>query len=207
MKLDLHVHTNYSACAITKPFILNKLIKKTGVQIALTDHNTMKGVDKVKGCIPGEEISTKQGHVIGLFLNERIKPWMSVEETSDKIKEQGGVVFVPHPYDSIRKNVKHMDFKKDVVEVFNGRVIIQKDNAKALEYAEKNKILQGVGSDAHTPYEFGKNYLEIENFNSVKEFLLNLKKAKHVINPHPYYAFVYTHGLSVLKNRLGLFLK
>ena len=67
--------------------------------------------------------------------------------------------------------------------------------------------MQGVGSDAHTPYEFGKNYLEIENFNSVKEFLLNLKKAKHVINPHPYYAFVYTHGLSVLKNRLGLFLK
>ncbi len=207
MKLDLHVHTNYSGCAITKPFILNKLIKKTGVQIALTDHNTMKGVDKVKGCIPGEEISTNIGHVIGLFLNERIKPFMSIEETVDKIKEQGGVVFVPHPYDSIRKKVKHMDFKKDVVEVFNARVVLKKDNVKAKEYAEKNNVLQGVGSDAHTPYEVGKNYLEIEDFNSVKEFLGNLKKAKHVINPHPYYAFAYTHSVSVLRNRLGILRK
>lgn len=207
MKVDLHVHTTYSACGRTKPFILNKIIKKTGVNVALTDHNTMEGVKEVPSCIPGEEITTdKREHILGLFLNEKVKPCLSVEETIDKIHEQGGVAVIAHPFDRIRRRgTQRTDLKADAIEVFNGRILFKKDLLKTIEHVKRMKILKTVGSDAHTPYELGKTYVEIKDFSSPKEFLKNLKTAKLVMKKHPLYAYAYTHpysALSVLRKKL-----
>jgi predicted metal-dependent phosphoesterase TrpH len=181
MKVDLHVHTNYSSCSILKIDTLKKLCKKFDIYPAITDHNVIAGAKKFKNCILGEEIMTKEGEIIGLFLNGQIKKGLSIEETIDKIKEQGGIVYVPHPFDWRRRSqVKRTNFKMDMIEVFNGRIWQQSLNEKAKEFAKKNKITMGVGSDTHTPFELGRIYNEIEEFNSPKEFLKNMKKAKLV---------------------------
>ncbi|MAG78498.1 hypothetical protein CL616_03990 [archaeon] len=181
MKVDLHVHTRYSGCSIMKFFTLRKLCKKYNILPAITDHDTIEGAKKFKDCIISEEISTKEGEIIGLFLNEKITSGLSIEETVDKIKEQGGLVYVPHPFDWRRKNAKRLNFNIDILEVFNGRVWRQSVNQKARDYALKKNIIMGVGSDTHTYPEFGKIYNEIEEFNSPKEFLKNMQKAKLIM--------------------------
>jgi len=203
MKVDLHVHTHYSKCANLKFEDLRKLTKKFNIFPAITDHNKIEGAVKFKDCIIGEEINTTEGEIIGLFLNERIKPYLSIEETIEKIKEQGGIVYIPHPYDWIRINhIKRMDFKINLIEVFNGRVIQQKVNKKAVEFAEKNNIIKGVGSDTHNKLEFGRIYNEIEEFNSPKEFLKNMKKAKLVMNQHP----LFVHAVVMSKSLISKYL-
>tara|TARA_Y100000310_G_C20603946_1_gene774500 strand:+ start:241 stop:885 length:645 start_codon:yes stop_codon:yes gene_type:complete len=209
MKLDTHVHTTYSGCGRTKPFILNKIIKKSGVNVALTDHNTMDGVKEVPGCIPGEEITTdKREHILGLFLNERVKPCLSAEETIDKIHAQGALAVIVHPFDRVRRRgIQRTDLKADAIEVFNARVLFKTDLLKTLEHVKKLNIPKTVGSDAHTPYELAKTYVEIKDFSSPKEFLKNLKTAKLVMKRHPLYAYAYTHPYSAftaLKRNLGL---
>ena len=182
MKVDLHVHTKYSACANMEFVALRKMCAKKGIYPAITDHNAIEGAKRFKNCIIGEEILTNEGDLIGLFLNEKIKGGLSIEETVDKIKEQGGLVYVPHPFDWRRKCVKRLDFKMDAIEVFNGRVWQQGLNEKAREFAKKNNIIMGVGSDAHIAPEFGRTYVEMDRFDSPKEFLKNLKKAKLITN-------------------------
>jgi predicted metal-dependent phosphoesterase TrpH len=202
MKLDLHVHSKYSPCSNIPVNVLNKLIIKKGVDIALTDHNTMKGVKQVKCKIPGVEITTNEGHVIGLFMNEPVKTMLSPEETCDKIREQGGLSYVPHPFDRIRKGIKRVDFKPDIVEVFNGRVWNQKENKEAEVEADKYNLLKGIGTDTHNVREFGKSYMEIEDFDSVKEFKQNLLKAKFNTTIVPIHLKAYVNAMSILKNRV-----
>ena len=180
MKVDLHLHTKYSACANLELKTLRKLCKKYNIFPSITDHNSIEGAKRFKDCIIGEEILTKEGDLIGLFLNEKIKSGLSIEETVDKIKEQGGLVYVPHPFDWRRKCVKRLNFKMDVMEIFNGRVWQQSLNKKAKDYAKRKNIIMGVGSDAHIAPEFGKTYVEMDRFNSPQEFLKNLKKANLV---------------------------
>jgi len=181
MKIDLHIHTKYSPCSILQIKTLRKLCKKFDIHPAITDHNTLEGAKRFKDCILGEEITTKENaHIIGLFLNTKIKEGLDIDETVDKIKEQGGLVYVPHPFDWRRNNVPRLDFKMDILEVFNGRIWQQSLNEKAKEFAKKNNIIMGVGSDSHVSPELGRIYNEIEEFNSPKEFLKNMKKAKLV---------------------------
>lgn len=178
MKVDLHVHTKYSSCSNLKLSILRKLCNKFNIVPAITDHDLIIGAKRFNNCIVGEEMTTNEGHLIGLFLNERIKRGLSIEETVDKIKEQGGLVYVPHPFDGRRINVPRLNFNFDILEVFNGRVIDQKYNKKARDYANRHNLTKSVGSDSHTKFEFGRTFVEMERFDSPKEFLKNLKKAK-----------------------------
>jgi predicted metal-dependent phosphoesterase TrpH len=200
MKVDLHVHTKYSSCSILKLKTLRKLCKKFDIFPAITDHNVMKGAKRFKDCIIGEEITTKENaHIIGLFLNTKIKEDLSIEETVDKIKEQGGLVYVPHAFDWRRNNVPRLDFKIDMLEVFNGRVWQQSLNEKAKKYAKKNKIIMGVGSDTHVAPEFGRIYNKIEEFNSPKEFLKNMKKAKLVTQKNGVWVQVKVNAISATR--------
>ncbi|MFH1972852.1 MAG: PHP-associated domain-containing protein [archaeon] len=195
MKVDLHVHTNYSKCSNLELKELKKLCDKFKIKPAITDHNTIEGAKKFKDCIVGEEINTKEGELIGLFLNERIKPGLEIDETVEKIREQGGFVYVPHPYDWVRRNhIKRLDFDIDIVEVFNGRVMQQKNNRKARAFAKKNNFLMGIGSDTHTIIEFGHSYVVMDDFDSPKDFLKKLEKAKFVTKQVP----LYVRGFNML---------
>lgn len=199
MKVDLHVHTNYSSCSNLELNRLKKLCENFKIFPAITDHGTIEGAKEFKNCIIGEEIKTKEGEIIGLFLNETIPEGLEIEETIDKIKKQGGLIYVPHPFDWLRMNVKRLNFKIDIIEVFNGRVIQQKINRKAMEFAERNSILKGVGSDTHTEIEFGNIYNEIEEFREPKEFLKKLKNANLIMNPHPAYVHILGKSRSIIQ--------
>jgi predicted metal-dependent phosphoesterase TrpH len=179
MKIDLHVHSKYSKDSILDLNILRKLYFKKKIVPIITDHNTIKGNKKFKCKILAEEIRTKDGEIIGLFLTEEIKPFLSIEETLDILKQQDALVMIPHPFDNIRRStLKKVNFKPDIIEIFNSRTIDKDSNKKALNFANKNKTLKAVGSDAHTIIEIGNAYNIIEDFNSKKEFLKNLKKAE-----------------------------
>jgi len=178
MKIDLHVHTKYSRDSLNTLNALRKVCKKKGLEITVTDHNEIKGALKFKPKIIGEEIKTKDGEVIGLFLNEKIRKGLSVEETVDLIREQGAIIMIPHPFDRLRKSRLKKAITPEIVEVCNSRTLIKQDNAKAWELAKKLNVLKAVGSDAHFPFEVGSAYVEMDDFNSPKEFLKNLKTAK-----------------------------
>jgi predicted metal-dependent phosphoesterase TrpH len=142
--------------------------------------------------IVGEEITTHKGEVIGLFLSEEIKPG-SLEEVIDEIRDQDGIVYVPHPFDRMRKSRLKGKLNTDhILEVFNSRCIYKEDNRKALQFAVENDLPMGSGSDAHTNLEIGMAFVRMEEFNSKKEFIENLKNGKVFGEISP----VWVHGIT-----------
>jgi len=187
LNMDMHVHTFYSKDSRMKFKKLEKAAIKKGIDVLIiTDHNRIDGALKFKNytkkinVIIGEEIMITKGEIIGLFLNEKISPGLPPKETIEKIKEQDGLVYIPHPFDRLRSSaIKERilyDIIKDIdiIEVFNSRNVFKKDNEKALKFANKHNIIKGVGSDSHTRWEVGHSYVEIKNFDNAEEFLINL---------------------------------
>ena len=200
MKIDLHVHSKYSKDSILRINTIRKIYNKKGIIPIITDHNTIKGNLKFKCRILAEEIKTLNGEITGLFMTEEIKPFLPLEETLDILKQQRALIMIPHPFDNIRKSsLKKINFKPNLIEVFNSRTIQNKTNKKALDFANKNNIIKAVGSDAHTRIEIGNAYNLIEDFNSKKEFLNNMKKAKFFCKKSPLIVHSYTKLIKILK--------
>ena len=117
-----------------------------------------------------------------------------------RLKQQEAIVMAPHPFDILRKAViRKTNFKPDIVEVFNSRNLLKKFNKKALDFANKNRILKAVGSDAHTKIEIGNAYNIMEDFNSKKEFLKNLEKARFFCKKSPFVVYPYGKLVKILK--------
>lgn len=183
--LDLHVHSIYSRDSILQPERIIKLSKKRGLSgIAITDHNTMAGVIKMKSLagddftiIPGSEISTDKGDVIGLFLNENIRSRRFIDVIDD-IKDQGGISVLPHPYKNKLADPADLIRNVDMVEVMNAR-ISTKLNEKANILSKKFGKSIVAGSDAHTSFEIGRVRLILtgeQTFNNsedIRKYLLN----------------------------------
>jgi len=183
MRIDFHVHTVYSKDSLTRVEDIAKKSKKIGVIPAITDHNTTKANERMrkitKNFIPGEEVLTQQGDLIGLYIEEEIPRGIDGYEAIDRIKEQGGIVYLPHMFDGTRKGGYELGKKADVIEVLNGRAF-EEYNRMAFEFAERNKKLKAAGSDAHFLFEFGNVYTEVEEFDlqNPKELMKALKKAR-----------------------------
>jgi predicted metal-dependent phosphoesterase TrpH len=150
--------------------------------IAVTDHNEFRGALELKErapfpVIPGEEIKTSAGEIIGLFLNEWISPGLEPVETVDRIHEQGGIAYVPHPFDEIRGSrlerwaLELVAPRIDILEVFNARNALPRYNTRALDYAKAHNLLAGAGSDTHTYGEYGRAYVDIPRFDDPRSFL------------------------------------
>lgn len=196
IKFEVHTHTKYSKDSILGKLLYLIMLKLKEIDIiAITDHNTIKGGIEYKKflekygikVIVGEEIFTTKGEIIGLFLNEEIPPNLSPVETIKKIKEQDGIVYIPHPYDEkryktvlaideIEKNIDNID----IIECHNGRNISKNYSFIQEKIANNYKKFKLVGSDAHIFLELGRNYNVIERFNSKDELLKNLKEAEFV---------------------------
>jgi predicted metal-dependent phosphoesterase TrpH len=169
---------------------LIKVSKLRGINcLAITDHNTIEGAKKLREItdikiIVGEEIKTKDGEINGYFLNEKIKPGMATEDTIKTIKEQGGLVCVPHPFDRLRSSALKKEVlnkvidQVDLIEVYNSRNVFKNDNQVALEYALKHKKLITVGSDAHTANEVGNSFIRLDHFRNKSEMLKSLIKGE-----------------------------
>ncbi len=185
MRLDLHNHTWHSPDSLNGLKGLVARSKKLGIIPGITDHNSIGAHEELRRMgatfIPGEEIRADVGDLIGLYINELIPRKTAFMEAVDMVREQGGVVYMPHMYDARRRGVPDAELaaKADVIEVLNGHCTPE-HNAMALEFAEKNNMLMGAGSDAHLLNEFGKCCVETPEFDvgEPKEFLRALKKGK-----------------------------
>ena len=216
MRLDLHVHTEYSFDGrIPIDKLVDICISKGLTGIAVTDHNTIEGALRLKELIPegfvliiGEEILTDSGELIGYFLETPIPKGLSVDETIDRIKQQGGLVCVPHPFDRFRKSrldarvLARIIDKVDMIEGFNARVILPLDNRHAMRFAKLHNLPVTAGSDAHAEFELGRTYVEMMAFNNSDEFLRNLRTAKLVTHRTGVSSHLFTMGVKFLRKRL-----
>lgn len=189
MRCDLHIHSFASHDSlINKKEILSVCRKRNIGAIAVTDHNEIYGAIKFQKELPlkiiiGEEITTQKGEIIGLFLERKINPGLTLGETLRQIKDQNGLVYLPHPFDTStgRRSLGFTDVleyieKIDLVEVFNSRTFLNHYNKKAFEFAKKYGKMIVAGSDAHTLGEIGLAGIEIDDFEE-ENFLEKVKKA------------------------------
>jgi predicted metal-dependent phosphoesterase TrpH/glycosyltransferase involved in cell wall biosynthesis len=196
--VDLHMHTDWSHdCSIPVAELLDHADRIGLGAIAVTDHNAFGGaleaVELARGrdliVIPGEEVKTDgQGEVIGLFLEEEIPRGMPFAETIAAIREQGGLVYLPHPFDRLHTipdpATLHRHLAEiDVFEVFNARLLRDSFNDEALRFARKYRLLQGAGSDAHVLQGVGTGAVRMRRFDGPEEFLLSLRTAEVLRRP------------------------
>jgi predicted metal-dependent phosphoesterase TrpH len=195
---DLHMHTSWSSdCSIEVEDVLDTAEAAGLGAIAITDHNVFGGAleavelarDRDLIVIPGEEVKTDgQGEVIGLFLKEEIPRGMSFQDTVAAIKAQGGIVYLPHPFDRLHSIPKPSTLHRhladiDVFEVYNARLLFDAYNDEALRFARKYNLTMGAGSDAHVPQGLATGGLRMRAFEGPEEFLLSLRTAEILRRP------------------------
>ena len=195
---DLHLHTAWSHdCTVETADLLDQAEGIGLGAIAVTDHNVFGGAleaielaehrDLV--VIPGEEIKTDgQGEVIGLFVTEEIPRGMSFADTIAAIKEQGGLVYLPHPFDRLHTvpdpSTLHRHLADiDVFEVYNARLLLEGHNDEALRFARKYNLTMGAGSDAHVLQGVGTGVVRMRAFRGPEEFLISLRSAEVLRRP------------------------
>ncbi|MBE2316795.1 glycosyltransferase [Solirubrobacter sp. CPCC 204708] len=196
--VDLHMHTDHSNDCATPVDVLLATAVEVGLgAIAVTDHNEISGAHDAAAkaadygikVIVGEEVKTAdQGEVIGLFINEKIPRGMTLEETIAEIRRQGGLVYVPHPFDRLHSvpDYEHMlaivsDI--DAIEVFNPRIAIPAFNEEAVRFAAKYRIVGGAGTDGHVAQALGSVRITMRDFDGPEEFLESLRDANIAAKP------------------------
>jgi glycosyltransferase involved in cell wall biosynthesis len=211
--VDLHMHTDHSHDCATPVEVLLATARAQGLgAIAVTDHNEVSGAleaaakaaDYGVKVIVGEEVKTAhQGEVIGLFLKEKIPRGLTLAETVAEIRRQGGVVYVPHPFDRMHAvpDYEHLlDVVEDVdaIEVYNPRVAIGSFNEEAARFAAKYRIPAGAGSDAHVTQGLGSVRVRMPDFDGPDEFLEALRAAEIVTKPS---SLLYVQALKFLETK------
>ena len=209
--VDLHMHTDHSYDCATPVEVLLAEARTRGLgAIAVTDHNEVSGAHAARAqadgieVIVGEEVKTAdQGEVIGLFIEEKIPRGMTLQATIDEIKRQGGIVYVPHPFDRLHSVPDYeplLDVLDDVdaIEVFTPRVAISEFNAEAARFAAKARFPAGAGSDAHVPQGLGSVRIRMREFDGPEEFLESLRAADIVRNPA---SLLYVQALKFLQTK------
>ncbi len=215
LKADLHIHTRYSMdCQTPLETIISRCQELNITCIAIADHGTAEGALEMQKIAPfkvivAEEILTTHGEIMGMFLKETIPSGISPQEAIKRIRAQGGLVNIPHPFETIRgsalKDAMIDEIAKDIdlMEVLNSRSPFRANTNKAKAFAAKHNIPGGAGSDAHTVFEIGNAYIEIPDFNTPEEFLKAIAKGKI----HGKRSGIFVHFFSVwarLKIKLGI---
>jgi predicted metal-dependent phosphoesterase TrpH len=193
IEVDLHMHTDHSGDCATPVEVLLQTARDRGLgAIAITDHNEVSGaleaaeiaasMDDLKVIVAEEVKTAEQGEVIGLFLKEKIPKGLSMEETIAAIREQGGLVYVPHPFDRFHSvpDYEHLlDIVEevDLLEVFNPRVALTSFNEEAVRFAGKYRIIPAAGSDSHVAQGLGSVRQRIHDFDGPAEFLEAMRDA------------------------------
>jgi hypothetical protein len=202
---DLHMHTDHSPDCATPAELLLQTAKERGLSaIAITDHNEISGAleaQEIAGRMGGikvimaEEVKTAhEGEVIGLFLTERIERGLSMAETIAEIRRQGGLVYVPHPFDRLHsvpdyEHLLEIVEEIDILEVFNPRVTLSAFNEEAVRFARKYGIVPGAGSDSHVAQGLGSVKIRLRDFDGPQEFLESMRDAD-IVRKHKNLAYV-----------------
>ncbi len=193
IEVDLHMHTDHSPDCATPVEVLLETARDRGLgAIAITDHNEVSGalaareiaagMDDLKVIVAEEVKTAEQGEVIGLFLEEKIPRGMTMAETIAEIRRQGGLVYVPHPFDRLHsvpdyEHLLEIVEEIDILEVFNPRVALTAFNDEAERFAAKYRIVAGAGSDSHVAQGLGSVGQRIRDFEGPQEFLEAMRDA------------------------------
>jgi len=204
-RLDLHNHTDCSADGLMSAASLLETARSRGIDVvAVTDHNSVRGAlqslelaaadPSLPRVIPGIELLTAEGEIIGLYVQEDIQPGLSLAESAALIREQGGLVYLPHPYDVFRRGTVARDARgraaelADIIEVVNGRSLSPRATKKAAALAERLAKVRGAGSDAHCRAEVGVACVVVEAGPSRDTLvaLLEAGRLENGLNPREY---------------------
>jgi len=211
--VDLHVHSKYSGDSQSSIGDILKTAREVGLgAIAIADHNTVKGALEARALagedltiIVAEEVKTGEGEVMGLFLEEDVPGGLSFKETIVRIKDQGGLVYVPHPFDQLRTTPSYRSMADnahdlDIIETYNARMAFSSFNLRAERFAEKYGLLAGAGSDAHVLPGLGTAMLHMPGFKGRDDFMASLREADILTNRK---SLVYLQSLKLLQHTMG----
>ena len=186
----------WSGDCTTTPDEVGQAIADAGIDVlCVTDHNAVNGALEMAAGLPcrvviGEEVRTGRGEVIGLFLRERIPLGVGPVEAARRIRDQGGIVYIPHPFDPVRANLHGGSLDElirlglvDAVEVLNAKTSLESLNAAARLHAERHGLRAGAGSDGHVAEALGAAYVQMPDFDGPEEFLTRLSEG-HVMGHH-----------------------
>jgi len=191
LRVDLHLHTSASFDCSEPPAKVASRCRSLGLDpVFVTDHDSIEGALELQRAgytrvIVGEEVLTMEGELIGLFLSTPVPAGLSATETASRIHDQGGIVYLQHPYDTRRRALTEAGMEAiaeavDAVEVFNGRSPAQA-NRRAQELRDTLGVPAGAGSDAHRTGEIGRAFVEISPFEGPDDFLAKLDEARIVV--------------------------
>jgi predicted metal-dependent phosphoesterase TrpH len=196
VRVDLHTHTMWSGDSTTTPDEFADAVTASGLDVVcVTDHNAIAGAVELRDLVDarvivGEELRTAAGEIIGLFLTERLPAGVGHVDAAKAIRDQGGVVYIPHPFDPMRRNMSEVALYElaeldliDAVEVLNAKTSLTSLNRRAAEFAAEFGIVGGAGSDGHVPGALGAAYVEMPDFDGPMEFLASLS-AGRVVGHH-----------------------
>ncbi len=203
VSVDLHTHTMWSGDSTTTPEEFEQALLASGLDVVcVTDHNAIAGAIELRDriaarVIVGEELRTAHGEIIGLFLTERVPMGIGHLDAARAIRDQGGVVYVPHPFDPMRRNMSERALYElaeadlvDAVEVLNAKTSLDSLNRRAAEFAAEFGIVAGAGSDAHVPDALGAAFVQMPDFETPIEFLAALASGSvvghHWDQPRPW---------------------
>lgn len=216
MRIDLHCHSEASSDCITPLELFPSRLREQRIVVqAVTDHNEIWGAQKLQELVAeldvesdhhplqiivGEEISTTEGELIGLFLEEVVPAGLSPEETVELIQDQGGLVLLPHGFDPLKRYrlqppaLARIADDVDIVESFNARVSQRSWNTAAVEWAAERNVPMSAGSDAHTLSDIGTAWTEVpyQRILTPQDLLNVLEQAEPTGRwRHPVLAFIY----------------
>ena len=195
VRVDMHSHTMFSGDSTTTLDEVAESVAAAGIDVlCVTDHNAVEGAKRLTDAlsqvcrvIVGEEVRTHTGEIIGLFLTEKISYGARADATAAQIREQGGIVYVPHPFDPMRKNLTEASLIEivdqglvDAIEAFNAKTSLKSLNERARVFGEMNDLALGAGSDAHVPNAIGAAYLEMPDFDGPRDFLAKMRDGRVV---------------------------
>jgi hypothetical protein len=188
VRVDMHSHTMWSGDSTTTPDEIVSAVLDTGIDVlCITDHHAVHGAQRLERELPcrvvvGEEVRTHSGELIGLFVNDRLPPGSSAVDVAQAIRSQGGIVYVPHPFDPMRRNISQAALDElvalgliDVIEIINAKTSLSSLNRQAASYAVANGLATGAGSDAHVPLAIGAAVVDMPDFDGAAGFLAALR--------------------------------
>ncbi len=207
VRVDLHSHTMFSGDSTTTLDEIEEAVVESGIDVlCVTDHNAIDGALRLQKSLAdicrvvvGEEVRTHTGEIIGLFLTEKIPFGANAINTATQIRNQGGLVYIPHPFDPMRRNITEQSLIElcelglvDAIEAHNSKTSLPSLNARAHSFGKERDLALGSGSDAHVPHALGSAFLEMPDFDGPTDFLQKMREGKivghHWDKPRPWSA-------------------
>jgi predicted metal-dependent phosphoesterase TrpH len=189
-RVDLHTHSLASPDGSLDAAAYGQMLASGKLDIiAVTDHDTISFAQDLAAklgpqIIVGEEITSNQGEIIGLFLQQPVPPGLSASQTVQHIHEQGGLVYIPHPFETVRKGISRevLDMiadQVDIIETHNGRAVFQNRGQEAVAWAHAHQVAQAASSDAHGWQGWGRTYSDLAEIPTSDTLRGLLAQAQH----------------------------